>query len=548
MSGRITSLVLLVVVTVLFVSANVSSEGKKTAILLVSTTAMGAVPPPIMDEVYKEKLIEKGFSYQFDAIGYEKVTAERLALYNVVIMLYPEVPPIDPRSAYYEEAFPILLDYCEKGGGLFIFGDEHYDVHKQLNKFLAQIGAEVIPEGVIDEEKLYQQPRYLREWFCSTNNIQPHPITKGVKGLWYPLGHNPRSSSPGTMTLKVDKNWQIVVRANINAYSFNPNSKAPDHKTYLSEPPMVAARKVGKGRVVLFPTRNVCYVHQPYHLFFEGICLDREDGFRFVTNVYDWLAEPSLKSGVFGGYVEPVIEKRELPAIDFSKIEVENYYDTIIKAGARPFKTKIKHVKNDRKTFMGLVGLRSTHSSRTEPPAGKHLEPVEWLCSKARQLGYDFVVFTEDYEDIGEERWSALVEDCKRNSDRTFLAIPGIEIRDLCGDSHITFALQKWPKDEKLESEKRIMGHAGFYLLTTAWAPKFQLNPAACYAPYQPFQSGIEVYSYLKGDRLIGEAFEKYLWYQSNNMNLAPIVSHRIYSSNNMELVSGPRVHVLVPC
>ncbi len=51
--------------------------------------------------------------------------------------------------------------------------------------------------------------------------------------------------------MTVDSNWQVIVRGEATAYSYNNDT---GHKTYASAPPILAVRPVGKGRLVLFPS------------------------------------------------------------------------------------------------------------------------------------------------------------------------------------------------------------------------------------------------------------------------------------------------------
>ena len=168
---------------------------------------------------------------------------------------------------------------------------DYHQVVPVINEFLSPLGAEILPEQIIDEEHLYRQNSYLQYYFSRTTNVAPHKIANGIKELWYPLGHSLDGGSMKTLTIKANESaWDVIVKGEASAYSIDSRTK---QKTYVSAPPLVAARTYGKGRIVLLPSHSTFWIHAAYHRIWENIVHDKGNGSKFLTNIYDWLGEPS---------------------------------------------------------------------------------------------------------------------------------------------------------------------------------------------------------------------------------------------------------------
>ena len=72
--------------------------------------------------------------------------------------------------------------------------------------------------------------------------------------------------------------------------------------------------------------------------------------------------------------------------------------------------------------FGGIIGIHSTFSTGKDAP--------EAYIAKAREMGLDFILFTEDFASMTPEKWKQLKALCEKQSDKQFLALPGIEYRD----------------------------------------------------------------------------------------------------------------------
>ena len=73
------------------------------------------------------------------------------------------------------------------------------------------------------------------------------------------------------------------------------------------------------------------------------------------------------------------------------------------------------------KLYQGVIGARSTLSGGSET--------VAELCSAARSAGLQFLAFTEDAHQLGNQGLAALQEACRAESSATFKAWPGVAFR-----------------------------------------------------------------------------------------------------------------------
>ena len=261
-------------------------EGKpavpaKSRILFVATNFW----PHIIDWTYQEKLTNLGYAVK--PVDYHALSKEMLAKYDVVVLLCPV--DVSGENVFTPERVSLLLDFLRKGGGILLMPNFHGNWVKEYPKVMANIleplGAKILVEDVRGNDKQYFEEieRFGRWQYCSTDNIAPSPITKDISLLWYPIGLY-RYDNFVTHTFQVDNHWQIAVRAR----------KSVATPSYASEPPIVAIRNYEKGRVVLFPTSFLFWIGDAYHPSLKGFVLEKGDGFKFLVNIYDWLAGSSV--------------------------------------------------------------------------------------------------------------------------------------------------------------------------------------------------------------------------------------------------------------
>lgn len=507
-------------------SMAVTADGNKPSILIVMNPRVSAI---FIDPIYRNKL--EGVGYTIGTSYYKELTWEKMTKYNLVLMA--TVPP-EPHHKVkgtaaesdeaknfkmFQEKKDLIYKYVKEGGGLLFLTEvsDYYAPQKYIdgiNSFLKPLGAEVLQEGVIDNEHIYRQEEWLQIKFCYTDNIKKHPITQGVNLLWYPAA----SFTPlDTIPLKVNDAWKVIVKGTKSAYSTSDDIRSnisSKPSTYSSAPPICAVREYGKGRIVLFSSSDIFWLRGVYRLAMEGRTLDKGDGFSFMTNIYNWLAQPSLLAGNFGG---AQTQKEETEPITC-------HTNRLTPQDQRPRKN----------VYVGVIGVHSTYSG------GKYT--VKEFCDKAKELGYNYLVFTEKY--MPKETWDKFAVECASQSTTDFLAIPGYEFVDEGGNSGLVFnihAVNKWPAEQKVKK----IGYQICFLYNpwptvTLTSPNF--NSVSPW--FLKFYNAFEVYAY-KGSVLIDNALQLYKDLQASYYELTPLVCHRIYDPEELKGLKGYKTYVL---
>jgi len=493
----------------------------------------------VIDPTYKKRLNTIG--YQVGALEYHELNLERIKPFNVLMLQWAPTEGDTEETEIYRSKISVIEQFVREGGGVLVTCENAYGAIRNVNQLLQPFGIEILNESITDEKNLYRQTRYLQYYFCKTTNIDhEHPIGKGLKEIWYPLAHS-LSEGYGTMPVKVlNGEWQIIVRAADTAHS----SKG----TYKSAPPILAARQYGKGRIVVFPTHTTYWINAGYHRIWEGICMEKGDGFKLLDNIYRWLAEPSIASGAFGGFTEPKEKaKPQPPTISPESVAATDVYTRIALAGGRKPLKRIEHTPKVLKDFVGIIGVRTDYSCPERNKYGGGWGSVAEYCQRAKKLGYSFIVFTDLLENMNHEKWEKLVADCKAQTGEDFVAIPGIEYENGWGDRFICFNMSRFPEKEWLsEDGKKVLNASGLYF-GLDWPPLYLRTPHLNFTPpwFAKFYSGMELFSYLHGDRLVDEAVDWYRLVQGNDYNLIPIVNHGIFSPPELERAKGFKTHVL---
>jgi hypothetical protein len=513
-------------------TANFANTEQKPSICVIGR--FGVWLTNRIDATYKQKLNALG--YKIDSLDYSEVTAERLKPFNVLLLEWAPYPSETESLPVYRKAVQILHEYIKNGGGILVTCEEAYEAHRTVNEFLKSLGAEILPENAVDDKTIYQQKRYLQWFYCSTTNIAPHPITSGINEICYPLGFSPEEGSC-TLALKLSDDWQTIIKGNSSAHS----SKG----TISTSPPILAIRQIEKGRIAVFPSHATFWTHAGYHRIWEGICMEKGNGFQLFSNIYDWLGEPSLQSDVYGGYVEASTPKLST-TIPIESVASTDIYTKYLNARGKPFASKITHKPDNCRDFIGIIGVHSSYSNIKLNDYGGGVGSVAEYCERAKKLGYSYLVFTEDFRAMDPTKWDQLVADCKAQTTDDFIAIPGLEYKDTWDNSFIAFNLPRYPEKEWLSDDgQRVKNLPGIYF-GLDWTPIYLMSPhLGFYPPWiAKFYSGLEVVSYNHGNRKVDESFEWYRYVQGNDYNLIPITGHRITSPPELNGIGGYLTHV----
>ncbi|MDY6913449.1 MAG: hypothetical protein SVT52_03195, partial [Planctomycetota bacterium] len=496
---------------------------QKPAVLVTGQVGVGI--RFLIDPELEKKLTQDG--YRVGSLSLADLTAERLKQFNTVILVQETAEGAlgdrKDQAGLVDRGNKLLLEHVKAGGGLLLFYDEmHYTEQWDfvLNKLLADLDAEVGREKVVEKDasRVHVFPLLAPRGFYqafSTECIEPHAVTEQVKTLWWPM-------FTGTIK-RLGEPWKVIITG---------SETAETAKTYRTKPLLLVVRTYGKGRVALFMGHSSFYVNNGYHLAYEiGWCLEKGDGYRLFTNLFNWLGEPSQKSGVCGGY-----KPGSLPPLPKAGgVELKPYHDL-----------------DDAPAFAGVFGVYSNHSGG--------LYTVKQWADKARSLGLKFLAFTDRIE--SRHVWEQLKADCLAASDEDFVAIPGVEFvagekvwvydrkEFLREKTSVGFAvnIDKWPPSHGL--------HSGNYLFIDTLLTTGEQN-MGIYVLAQPKLNGMrpenlggfnafEVASFRGMNSFTGAAD----WFRAIQANAgfsaAPIVSHRLWRPDELEQVAaeGFKLHL----
>lgn len=415
-------------------------------LLLVTCTLAQAAPAPAVlfvgfgpewmvkpDEGHVKHLRDAGF--QVDAVTGDKLTWEKLKQFNVVV--FYGLPAAEAAggafAGAYKELPELVTRFVQAGGGFFNAGIcATHGQNRVDNEWLSRWGLEVPYERFYESDpaKLFVMPSMFRHRFMLTTEIAPnHPVTAGVKALWTydpgdgaTLGEYPHPLKPGPdWTVLV---WESATCRSIampNFGSISDETKEPAG-TYASKPPLLAARNLGAGRMMASVINQSHLLDNGWHFAYDGVSFAKGNGAipsdweKLLVNAYRWLAEPSLASGAVGGFVAKAGEDTTSAALQ---------------AALRVGFDRVQFGSPTGNHYKGLIGARTAYS------AGQGT--VAQYVAAAKAAGYSWVVFTETYEKMTEDKWNRLVADCKAATTAEFLAMPGLDYPDQCGDRFISY-------------------------------------------------------------------------------------------------------------
>jgi len=466
----------------------------------------------------------------FDKLGFDcgvapyapGLTLDFLKQFNVVVVPHPYLPgysaALDGVAAANKQ---LLLEYVKQGGGMLFMRVTGWQFGKDIdaiNDWLKPCDVEILSEQVVDEEQMVTlESRYKLSW---TGNVTPHPVTEGVRGIFYTTYYHMYSDS--TSPLRVGKDWTVLLRGMKTAKSLKTikggKPPPPVPGAYESEPPLLAVRDYGKGRIAVWPLNATCVWQDGYHtLWGRGLTMEGKranmhgDAARLLCNLMTHLAEPTR--GAFGGYVPP--KEKVKVEVGFERIDWDN------KQLTGPY---MPHC------FVGLIGAKSSLSSGQGAPGE--------FVSAAREAGYDFIAFTEDLDKLTAEEFEQLKQLCAQHSTETFKAYPGFAFLDESGNSWVTFSDRlRWP-----EKGWWSQAHPGRIKVNNPLSRGCQWPPVilikANSNPEHPSCQGnfkvISLYTYENG-KLVDDSLDVYLRLQKMSYQLAPAAVHVVTSPDQVK-------------
>jgi hypothetical protein len=473
-----------------------------------------------VDPFYYEELEKQG-KYLLDSVPLAKLDWELLKNYNAVVMFSTPSLNDQPGTKAFQAKLPLLSKFVSEGGGLLVMGDVQYPVGGEFKQILGPMGADVLSrERILDDVNTFQQQQYRQEWMLTSRNItKGHPITRGVESITVP--NRTYANNP----IRVDDKWTVLVKGEKQAYSLDPYF-TPPRKTYESEPPMLASREWGKGRVVVFPVQPTWTIQNGNHRIWEGMVLTPLKP--LFANMYAWLSEPSLTNtkGISVGNF--TLAKRPKAGRD----ETDVY-------GVFPSKIN----EEELSVFGGLIGAHSTLSSGSNSPA-------QW-CKEAKKRGLSYLVFTEDLSLMSKAKWAELVSACEKASDEKFSAVAGLEYKDENDSHRLIFNLNQFvPPQYYDEAKKKIINTSGLLWLDWPTIALTDISLSNFDSPVswqsQKFYNALVLKSYFKGN-LIDDSWDRYKRLSGMYYWVRPMTFHPMTSIQEMDTAKGFKTYALAP-
>ncbi|HEY3415287.1 MAG TPA: hypothetical protein VGM23_00255, partial [Armatimonadota bacterium] len=533
-----------------------------------------------MDAQYVQELGAAGISVTQRPLT-APLTLEEFKAFNLVVM--PDFLTLDEAYSvgavdvptWWDTNMPNLRRYVAEGGGLLVttfFNEGGETLTAAYERFLNPWGAGFRAVQIIDPAHIAKidgmgsTPKD-NQFYCWTDRITAHPVTAGVKHIYYPVVNlrwdDCYTAPPVVLS---DKAWTPLVRAYPGSYTTKTNKLYQWQDPMGQEDVLAAARTVGKGRVVIFTPNSYYTFFRPYtkdtslgensHGRIDGIVQRAGDGItpsddgKLLRNAYRWLAEPGAKLG-FGGKrplpkpytpphytiqrvlnwdtlpLPPTWRHRPIPV----KIDGQMYYDE----QADPT------IKGALHYYKALVGIHSAFSD------GKGT--VADYARAAKQAGYGLIAFTERFEDLGgPARWEALRKECLRNSSDTLVCLPGIDIADPEGGRYLIFGQPNYPAKPWLSADGKYLTANNVMSLGFTRHMAVIARPQASPHQYRLFKhfQAIAVATYRDG-KLVDDGYQAYAWQVAASSNPIPLAVHEVYAPGDIAVAATTGLQQMMP-
>ncbi|MCG2661113.1 MAG: hypothetical protein L6437_12825 [Kiritimatiellae bacterium] len=473
-----------------------------------------------------EHLKSAGWEVGYDS--FESLTWDLAKQFNVILL----ATSIDLNKAN------VLRQFIENGGGLFYMhagyqssAQDIKDGSALFEPYGLKIPAEYFYEP--DPQMTYRNTAaHVHPTFARVPTVLPSPVSAGVTNVWVPIRMFDMLYYSTHLVVDPGKGWKVVIKGSPTSYSSattHDKKITPEKGLFKEAPPLMAVADKNGGRLAVWPVHSTFCIFSGYHWFWEGRMMEtgdgmiKSDGLKLFMNTLNWLANPSLKSGKMGGYVFVLMSKswkKERTQKEPGLIE----YDW----------DKVEFFPAPEVCFRGLVGAH-TALSNGKGSVGDYIQ-------EAKKAGYQFVVFTELLPDLTADEFETLKQECGRQSNAEFAAVPGIECQDEVGNSYVVYGMNTYyPLPEHFsEKVKGRIKNIYFFLsmgkqkdgtYPAITAIKTGLNPKP--PEFLTAIRGVALFTYERG-KLIDDAVNLYWHVQEQGYFLFPSVVHLIYSPHEV--------------
>lgn len=415
----------------------------------------------------------------------------------VVLGAFPKTDAPELVAQVEEEVFPALLRAVLEGTGLLVMVDDHYSrIFDPLNRALAPLGIEVLCEDVHENDA-------RRNGSIPSSPEIATLVVDAVKGevLDSPDAREvllPNGWQSGAWPLLVsDQAWRPLLKGSPTSEARVLRHSQPGRGG--KEPVLAAARDYGHGHIALWPVHSTFFFGNGMHpRWGRGLFLRSHGNACFIAALFGWLASARP--------VQPPAPRMTLPG-----------------SGVMPWFNPVP--PNEQPILLEpLRGLVAVEPSLTGGERG-----VDALASAARDAGFAWAVFAVREEDLPEDGWSQLCEECARASNRKFLALPAVDFlaaQDF-GVRGLAVQPEFWPPrgTNKRFVIQMIEEGGGWLIFSAPWA---SLVPPWNIGGFQGFEvAGFDGPS----QEACGRAEDTFFRLQSHDWFLAPVARFRARSA-----------------
>lgn len=518
---------------------------------------------PGMDSHYTQELAEAGISFA-SVSSYEALADGFLKKFNVVVVdklpfANAENHVFGQKMVPFRQNMDQVWRFAETGGGVLVYANLS-DCGGFLcggwNREMGRWGVRLLQMCVRDPATAFNKFRvYGDNWYCWTENVVKHPVTEGLRRIYYPSVNGRWDDCYSTPPVVCDTNWTGLVKGMASAKVITEVDKEEiEEQEHKGDTTMAAVRSVGKGRLGVLSI-NPVFTHQLGYTLngrnsecnwgaLDGIILKKGDGQvpsdtgALLMNLYRWLAANSAPSGMGGYKTGDPIEKAPVVVNDDIKnfqpqFDVDNlkmppswrHSPNLVKVDGTYYVVEAAdpQITGELKFLKALVGVHSQASD------GKG--SVAEFAAEAKKAGYAMIAFTETFEQLTPAAWARLLEDCRANTTDDFVCLPGIDIQDPAGNHLILAGIDSLPKPKWLTADgKRLMMTAYINLLLHSHTV-IAHRPLAGPLPYERLKhfQGLTVFTYRDG-KLVEDAMKPYVWQIIAGSTPHPVVVHEVFS------------------
>ncbi len=250
---------------------------------------LDSIQPEVVRE-YRDQGYELHFAY------YQKVNPEELGKYPVVVGMIPQL--FCGTKAIDGKLGDAIEKYVAGGGGFLLMSEPSYygveDFLKQMNPWLRRFDVQLLNDQPRDSdpENRKEMVRVLTYRFLKTSNMSKHPVTEGVDFLWLPTHFS--DSYVLTYTMKAGPAWDVIVRGEKTCAGYKFNELRDGNRIvgeYPSEPPLLAVRDFGKGKLAVFSTASGYFIWDALHWGNgSGFVLHEGNGMKLMCNLFKYLS------------------------------------------------------------------------------------------------------------------------------------------------------------------------------------------------------------------------------------------------------------------